>query len=139
MQVFFMVNLPDTEVDLATYGEDQVKTLCEHFKVDLKRMGCQLKHITSTEWPALKAHMFRNRTRSTDVMFKQLLTDQNLKIRFKNILMLVEIILVVPTSSAICERGFSAMARIKSDWRASLQPDMLNCLMAISISGLAVL
>ncbi|KAH3846676.1 hypothetical protein DPMN_088978 [Dreissena polymorpha] len=102
-------------------------------------MGCQLEHITSTEWPALKAHMFRNRTRSTDVMFKQLLTDQNLKIRFKNILMLVEIILVVPTSSAICERGFSAMARIKSDWRASLQPDMLNCLMAISISGLAVL
>ncbi|KAH3859519.1 hypothetical protein DPMN_102336 [Dreissena polymorpha] len=52
--------------------------------------------------------------------------------------MLVEIILVVPTSSAICERGFSAMARIKSDWRASLQPDMLNRLMAISISGPAV-
>ncbi|KAH3782818.1 hypothetical protein DPMN_160738 [Dreissena polymorpha] len=30
------------------------------------------------------------------------------------------------------------MARIKSDWRASLQPDMLNCLIAISISGPAV-
>ncbi|KAH3859518.1 hypothetical protein DPMN_102335 [Dreissena polymorpha] len=81
MQVFFMVNLPDTEVDLATYGEDQVKALCEHFKVDLERMGCQLEHVTSTEWPALKAHMFRNKTRSTDVMFKKLFTDQNLKIR----------------------------------------------------------
>jgi hypothetical protein len=27
------------------------------------------------------------------------------------------------------------MARIKSDWRASLNPDMLNYLMAISVSG----
>jgi hypothetical protein len=27
------------------------------------------------------------------------------------------------------------MARIKSDWRANLNPDMLNYLMAISIAG----
>lgn len=71
-----------------------------------------------------------NRQRATDVLYKKLFTDNNLQNRHKNILMLVEIVLVIPTS-----RGFSAMARIKSDWRASLQPDMLNNLMAISISG----
>lgn len=57
------------------------------------------------------------------------------KERFKNILVLVEIILCMQTSSAICEHGFSVLARIKSDLRASLNPDMLNYLMAISVSG----
>lgn len=39
-------------------------------------------------------------------------------------------------SSGICERGFSAIARIISDWRASLNVDMLNCLKVFSVTGL---
>ncbi|XP_014669372.1 PREDICTED: uncharacterized protein LOC106810507 [Priapulus caudatus] len=135
MQVFFLVNLPESAADLATYGEDEVATLCDHFRARLERMGCQVDELIQTEWPALKAHMQRNRQHSTDDLYRKCFCCNNLKERFKNILMLVEIILVIPTSSAICERGFSAMARVKSDWRASLQPDMLDYLMAITVSG----
>ena len=49
--------------------------------------------------------------------------------------MLIEILLVLPISSAACERGFSCMKRVKSDWRSSLAPSMLRMLMYISIEG----
>lgn len=52
-------------------------------------------------------------------LYKRLFCDPNLVDTFKNILMCVEIVLCIPMSSAICEHGFLAIARIV---------DMLNCL-----------
>jgi hypothetical protein len=40
--------------------------------------------------------------------------------------MLIETVLVLPISSAICERGFSAVKRIKSDWRSKQRVDFWN-------------
>ncbi|KAK0138979.1 hypothetical protein N1851_024494 [Merluccius polli] len=45
---------------------------------------------------------------------------------YKNILHLVHIMLVLPVSSAVCERGFSSQKRIKSDVRASLHTDTVE-------------
>ncbi|KAH3893531.1 hypothetical protein DPMN_017678 [Dreissena polymorpha] len=56
---------------------------------------------------------------SVQEFYNRLFTNPKLKETFKNEIMLVEIILCIPVSSAVCEIGFSAMARIKSDWRAS--------------------
>ena len=58
--------------------------------------------------------------------------------RFCNILMLVEILLILPLSTACCERGFSHMGKIKSDWRSCLSVDMLDCLMRVSTEGPSV-
>ena len=58
--------------------------------------------------------------------------------RFKNILMLIETVLVLPISSAICERGFSAVKRIKSDWRSNLRTETMNHLLLASIEGPAL-
>lgn len=49
--------------------------------------------------------------------------------------MLIEIILVIPVSGAVCERGFSCVKRIKSDWRSRLISQMMNHLMTVSIEG----
>lgn len=43
--------------------------------------------------------------------------------------------LVLPVSSAICERGFSAQKRIKSDVRGSLHVDTVEDLIRISMEG----
>lgn len=43
--------------------------------------------------------------------------------------------LVLPVSSAVCERGFSAQKRIKSDVRSCLKPDTVEDLIRISIEG----
>ncbi len=53
----------------------------------------------------------------------------------QNILHLVHIMLVLPVSAAVCERGFSAQKRIKSDTSASLHSDTVEDLIRISVEG----
>lgn len=136
MQIFYPANLPVTEAEVAVYGEDQLEALCEFFADMLNRFECDIDHLKQTEWPALKVRMKRDgNNTSVQDFYHRLFTNPNQKETLKNILVLAEIILCIPVSSAICERGFSAMARIKSDWRSRLTPDMLNFLMAVSIQG----
>ena len=55
--------------------------------------------------------------------------------RFSSLAVLIDIYLVLPCSTAVCERGFSSMKRIKNDWRSSLASDQLRKLMFLSIEG----
>ena len=57
--------------------------------------------------------------------------------RFGNIGHIIEIIMVLPLSTAVVERGFSAMSRIKSDWRANLHTATLRKLILIAMEGVA--
>lgn len=112
-----------------------VKTY-ELFAGVLNRFECDIDHLKQTEWPALKVRMKRDNNSSVQDFYHRLFTIPNQKETLKNILVLAEIILCIPVSSDICERGFFfAMARLNSDWRSRLTPDMLNFLMAISIQG----
>ena len=53
--------------------------------------------------------------------------------------MLVEILLILPLSTtACCERGFSLMGKMKSDWRSCLSVDILDCLMRVATEGPSV-
>ena len=53
----------------------------------------------------------------------------------QNLLQMAEIMLVIPISSAQCERGFSALKRIKSDVRSSLHMFTTKILIHISMEG----
>ena len=106
MKIFFLENLPEEKQDIATYGEEEINTLCDYFHAKLESVGCQVDKIKCTEWMALMLHMYSRRKTDTRSLYKILFTG-SLKEKFKNILTLVEIVLVIPTSSAICERGFS--------------------------------
>ena len=48
---------------------------------------------------------------------------------FPELLLLAEIIFVLPPNNACYEWGFSCMKRIKTDWRASLTPKVVDLLM----------
>ena len=54
---------------------------------------------------------------------------------FPNLHKLAVIALVIPISSADCERGFSALKRIKTRLRNRLSNRILNNLLKISIEG----
>ena len=96
MQVFYPVNLPDSEAERAIYGEEAVNDLCDHYSVVLNRMGCDIPHLKEDEWPSLKVHMNRQRRNiSVTDFYHRIFTNQNLKQNFENILMLVEIILCI--------------------------------------------
>ena len=64
-----------------------------------------------------------------------MLTKEPYKSDFANVLHLVELMLVLPISSAECERAFSAQKRIKSDTRSSLSVERLSDLILIGAEG----
>lgn len=68
-------------------------------------------------------------------LWKVMLRKEPFCTDFKNILHLVEIMLVLPISAAQCERGFSAQNRIKSKVRSSLSVTTLDDLVRISTEG----
>ena len=89
------------------------------------------------EWSALKACVTANNFRHLDplILWQRMFTA--FKDQFPNILMLVEInnLLILPLATATEERGFSAMKRVKNDWRSCLETDILNMLLRITING----
>ncbi|XP_077866709.1 zinc finger protein 862-like [Saccoglossus kowalevskii] len=54
---------------------------------------------------------------------------------FKDLLHLIQLMLVIPVTSAQCERVFSAQNRIKSDCRSSLATQTVEHLIRISSDG----
>ena len=50
-----------------------------------------------------------------------------------NVLSVIKLLLTLPVHSAECERGFSVMKKVKSDWRATLDEDALNDLLRICL------
>ena len=71
-----------------------------------------------------------------DALWQRMLTEHEQD--YPNVLMLVELVLILPMSTACCERGFSAMKREKNDWRSSLSSTSLNSILRIVIDGPSV-
>ena len=89
-----------------------------------------MKSMKHAEWPSFKQFASRNKETRMSAF-----DDHELHARFPTILKLTEIVLVIAMSTAICERGFSALKRIKIDWRSSLGVEMLDRLMVIVLEG----
>ncbi|XP_076121139.1 zinc finger protein 862 isoform X2 [Alosa pseudoharengus] len=126
---------PENSDELLNYGSDKVETLVEHFSDVLTSFGCQLEAIQE-EWQSVKAlisHTFQDKSYSS--LWQMLLTKEPYKTDYKNLLHLVEILLILPISAAQCERGFSAQKRIKSSLRSSLHVSTTEDLIRISTEG----
>ena len=51
----------------------------------------------------------------------------------RNFLLLAEIVLIWPMSTAVVERGFSSMNRVKKQLRSSMHPENLDGVLRISV------
>lgn len=132
-RVFDCKDWPRDRLELAVYGNDEVAALTRHFTTMLTRRQCDIAAIPN-EWTQVKAHLGRRMVNNPRVL-PSITEIFPLDEMFGNLLHLVEIILTLPISTAVCERGFSAVKRIKSDWRASLTTDTMTDLLAVSIEG----
>ena len=113
-----------------SYSKNRYKS-----KPILDHIGCDKAQLQQ-EWVQVKAHLGNRRVNNIIPKINSLFTIDG--DRFKNILMLIETVLVLPISSAICERGFSAVKRIKSDWRSNLRTETMNHLLLAAIEGPAL-
>jgi hypothetical protein len=134
-QIFDTSDWPVDRQQLAVYGTQQVQLLEAHFEQFLDHIGCDKAQLQQ-EWVQVKAHLGNRRVNNIIPKINSLFTIDG--DRFKNILMLIETVLVLPISSAICERGFSAVKRIKSDWRSNLRTETMNHLLLAAIEGPAL-
>ncbi|KAI8493938.1 hypothetical protein Bbelb_282850 [Branchiostoma belcheri] len=129
---------PPGDGELDSYGEEEVSTIFAHYKETLERTGHSLEDCL-LQWAELKRLVKRKLT-AGHIKYLDLWQEvmrHHLE-RFRDILALVQIVLLFPLSTAECERGFSLMKRIKSDWRSRLTSDTVTALMAISLSPTTV-
>lgn len=120
--------------DWQTYGDEQIGIITTEYKEILADAAINTDAVID-EWPALRSEVERRYNSPASASWEDLNTARE---RFPNVLGVVDFILTLPSHSADCERGFSLMKRIKSDWRSSLNNDTLTDLMRIHLGTSAV-
>ena len=124
----------ESEEGYTTYGNDQLDLLCSRYgngaKADIIIEGLH------SEWVALK-QLLSQRYRETKCKDLLILmsSDATLTTMFPNFAVLASIALIIPISTAECERCFSSMKRIKTTLRNRMETATLDQLMRISNEG----
>lgn len=126
---------PKDTGELASYGNEELLLLTNHFAQVLDRMGCDCDAARHKEWPSAKVLIKSLLPGLQKDAWRDFFLDDHRQNEYKNLLLIAELLLVLPLSTAACERGFSSMKRIKNDWRSSLSVDSLHKLLFISIEG----
>ena len=120
---------PITQKDLIQYGDDDVKTLIQHFA---PLLSDHQKQCILGEWLQLKLLLtFQRAVRPLDLSTSLLISRPD---SIKNVLVLVEIMTVLSPCTASCERSFSVMNKIKTNLRTTMQQGNLQDLMTVSSS-----
>ena len=72
---------------------------------------------------------------TTSDVWNLMLQNTKCKTIWKNISLIIELLLIIPLSNADLERFFSHMGIVKNDWRSLLREDTLEALLRIKVTG----
>ncbi|XP_066219094.1 zinc finger protein 862 isoform X1 [Saccopteryx leptura] len=129
MEVFDTMAWP-SGIELASFGNDDILALARYFELSLPPGYSEQALLR--EWLGLKT-LAKNRPFST--LCKRALGQPG---RFPVLSRLVAVVVCMPISTSCCERGFSAMSRIRTDDRTKLSNEVINMLMMTAVNGVAV-
>ena len=126
-------NAPDS-----SFLETELTEIVEEFNGLLSRNDCDISLISS-EWITLQQHLIptvaNNPKEHYLDIWRRMFVNANVKSECKNVLHIIEILLCTPFTNAKVERGFSRMARVKSDFRSQLSRGRLAACFRISEEG----
>ncbi|XP_026957345.1 zinc finger protein 862 isoform X2 [Sagmatias obliquidens] len=129
MEVFDAMAWP-SGMELAGFGNDDILALARYFELSLPP-GYSEEALLE-EWLGLKAI-------AKNLPFSMLCRNALAQdCRFPLLSRLVAVVVCVPVSTSCCERGFSAMNRIRTDERTKLSNEVINMLMMTAVNGVAV-
>ena len=111
-----------SESELNTYGDSDVDTICKHFSVSVR------PDTLKAEWITLKHVLVKDFHTTVEVM-QTLASDDTLSSKLSSVA------LILPVSTADCERGFSTLKRIKTAPRNRFKTQTLDMLIRISSEG----
>lgn len=139
--IFELGHLPSRHSNsLSSYGKEEIEMLAKFYGSDRIVNGRVFKRLVDpqelqTEWDWFKDwyhHQYGNSPTDTKKFWLSL---DKVQFQYPNLAKLGKIYLLLPISSVDAERGFSAMGRIKTKLRNSMNNDLLNALMFISVNG----
>ena len=119
--------------ELQLYGVEHLVTLADHFTptiVDLEKLKCEWEMFKNSACESLPL-----RSMNAQEVMALLVEKTDLADLFPNLFCIALIGLLIPTSTADCERGFSALKRIKTPLRNRLSNPICVNLLFISIEG----
>ena len=119
-------SFPETEFN--NYGANDIDAISEHFSVSAK------PDTLKREWMTLKHILVQDFSSTVEVM-QTLASDETLSSLYPSFSKLSAVALVLPVSTADCERGFSTLKRIKTAPRNRLKTETLDMLICISSEG----
>ena len=132
--IFDVMSLPDDPVQCQSAGTPHLDILCAHYGPYSVIAAYSLKPEYPLFVNSVKADDRLGKLSTREVMMT-LVKNSTLQVMFPNLARIAAIGLLLPMSTADCERGFSALQRIKTDLRNRLSNKILNYLLSISIEG----
>lgn len=124
--VFDPREMPQDPVDMATYGNKEVRSLLDYFQHFLSE---EEKLGIIEQWPILRARLARQKMHKPLDVFSNLLMSPP-----EDCLVLVDLLLTLSPSTAKCERGFSTMNQLKNTTRTMMNQGTLTSLMRVRCS-----
>ena len=109
--------------------------MANHYRDVLNRNDFDINEAKD-EWLSLKLHALN--TRAMETLTKRVFWNQIYTLKyaqFSHVLMLVEISFTLAFSSSCCERDFSCMSRLKTEYSNSLDLSTVDHLMNICLNG----
>ncbi|XP_053576531.1 PR domain-containing protein 11 isoform X1 [Bombina bombina] len=135
-QLFDLSAWPRSAEELISYGEEDMLQIYEHletiplFLTDIGREGSDSRGSLLMEWRELKADY------CTKNGFKDLIGHIcKYKQRFLFLNKIVQILKVLPTSTACCDKGRNALQKLRKNNRSRLTLDQLSDLLTIAVNG----
>ena len=115
------------------YGQAEMSRILDHFVYFCPESNSRQ---SENQWLQVKLYVCK-KVPLSDRNFYSLWPKmlQNHGTRFSLILKVVHICMLLPMSTAVCERGFSAMNRTKTKARSTLSNSHLSSLLYISTDG----
>ena len=115
-EVFDPTKVPGEKKLRASFGNDKVAALTDHFK---NLLSDGEKEGAVFQWQELKIYLFNHQAMKPLDIYATLLSSRPDSL--KHILVIVELMLSLSPSTAKCERCFSAMNRIKTNLKTRME------------------
>uniref|UniRef100_A0A8C2VY63 PR domain-containing protein 11 n=2 Tax=Chinchilla lanigera TaxID=34839 RepID=A0A8C2VY63_CHILA len=135
-QVFDLATWPRSSEELVSYGKEDMVQIFDHleaiptFSRDVCREGLDPRGSLLMEWRELKADYY------TKNGFKDLIGHIcKYKQRFPLLNKVIQVLKVLPTSTACCEKGRTALQRVRKNHRSRLTLEQLSDLLTIAVNG----
>ncbi|XP_033909367.1 zinc finger protein 862-like isoform X3 [Acipenser ruthenus] len=135
-QVLDLTTWPRNTEDLMTYGEEEILLIFQHLETvpsvarEISRDRGDVRGSLVVEWRDLKADYYSMNG------FKEVVGHIcKYKQRFPLLNGIVQVIKVLPTSSACCEKGRSALQKVRRNCRSRLTLEHTNDLLTLAVNG----